>query len=275
MVERNLDQLDADDQRMLEAASAAGEQFSVAAVAAGLERSPETIETCCTRLARREQFIGAAGVNEWADGTVTASYRFHHALYREVLYERAPAGQRMELHRRIADREESAYGDGAGAIATELADHYARGNDHAKAIKYLKLAGEVSSKRGAMVEAERHYSRALELLSALPDNLERVRRELELQLAVGPALIAIRGFAAPETERAYSRALELCERLGDLPEVFPTLFGIWVMHFLRGEFSKAYRLAAHLLRKAQISSDLPRNFRLRRPCEFGLHSRAL
>ena len=256
MVERNLDQLDANDQHVLEAASVAGDHFSVAAVAAGLECSPDAIEACCTRLARREQFIGTAGLNQWPDGTASASFRFNHALYREVLYERAPAGQRMELHRRIADCEESAYGEQAGTIAAELADHYARGNDPAKAVKYLQLAGELASSRGALVEAERHYSHALELLVSLPEGLDRLRQELRLQLAVGPALIAVKGFAAPETERAYARALELCERLGDLPEVYPALFGMWVMHFLRGEFSKAYRLAEQLLRQAKISSGL-------------------
>src|SRR4029077_6816189 len=83
---------------------------------------------------------------------------------------------------------------------------------------------------------------------------ERDRRELELQLAVGPALIAVKGWAASETERAYTRARELCDRLGDSPELFPALFGMWAIYLDRGEFRTAYELAEQLLR-AQSAHD--------------------
>ena len=56
-------------------------------------------------------------------------------------------------------------------------------------------------------------------------------------------------------ERAYTRARELCERLGDPPELFPALFGLWVMHLLRGELRRAYELAEQLLRRAQSARD--------------------
>ena len=56
-------------------------------------------------------------------------------------------------------------------------------------------------------------------------------------------------------ERAYTRARELCERLGDPPELFPALFGLWVVHLLRGELRRAYELAEQLLRLAQSAHD--------------------
>jgi hypothetical protein len=37
-----------------------------------------------------------------------------------------------------------------------------------------------------MIEAERHFAGAIELLRELPENVDRDRRELGLQLAVGP-----------------------------------------------------------------------------------------
>jgi len=98
-----------------------------------------------------------------------------------------------------------------------------------------------------MIEGERHFAGALELLSELPEDVERDRRELELQLAVGPALIAVKGWATSETERAYTRARELGERLGDPPELFPALFGMWAMYLDRGEFLMASELAEQLL----------------------------
>jgi len=41
-----------------------------------------------------------------ADGTVAGRYRFTHALYQEVAYQRLPAARRVQLHRRIGAREE-------------------------------------------------------------------------------------------------------------------------------------------------------------------------
>jgi predicted ATPase len=78
---------------------------------------------------------------------------------------------------------------------------------------------------------------------------------LLLQLAVGPALIVVKGYTAPETERGYTLARELCERLGDPPELFPALFGLWVVHLLRGELRTAYELGEQLLRRAQSAHD--------------------
>jgi predicted ATPase len=92
---------------------------------------------------------------------------------------------------------------------------------------------------------------AIDLLQRLPDSPQRVQRELLLQLPLGPDLFAVKGYGAPETERAYTRARELCERLGDPPELFPALFGLWGLHVVRSELRRAYELAEQLLRRAQ------------------------
>ena len=248
MIERNLERLKPEEQAVLEGASVAGAEFSAATVAAALERPQNEVEACCTRLSRREQFVSEQGPITWPDGTVAAGFRFHHALYQEVLYGRLPVGHQVQLHRLIALREEEGYGERAGEVATELANHYRHANDQQKAIQYFQLAGERAIARAAMIEAERHFASALESLNELPENVDRDRRELDLQLAVGPALIAVKGWAAPETERAYSRARELCDRLGDYPELFPALFGMWATYLVRGEFRTAYELAEQLSR---------------------------
>ncbi len=255
LIERNLERLNPDEQRILETASVVGAEFSAAAVAAALQRHVSEIEATCTRLSRHEQFVTAHGLSEWPDGTVASSFRFLHALYGEVLYERLPAGHRVELHRRIAEREEKAHGERAGEIAAELAHHYSRANDRNKAIEYFQIAGERAAARYAMVEAERHYTNALKLLSELPETPERDRRELALQLAVGPALIAVKGWAAPQVERAYTRARNLSEQLGELAQLFPILYVLWVNHQERFELWAAYQIGEELLLRAETAGD--------------------
>ena len=137
----------------------------------------------------------------------------------------------------------------------DLAHHYRRSDSVTKAVEYLGRAGQQAMQRSAYADAISSLTAAIDLLQRLPDNPERIQQELLLQLAVGPALIAVKGYAAPETERAYTRARELCERAGDPPELFPALWGLWVMHAVRGEFRTAYELAEQLLRRAQKAHD--------------------
>ena len=59
----------------------------------------------------------------------------------------------------------------------------------------------------------------LSLLSGLPETPERNAVELRLQIALGTAWVAIKGYAAPDVERAYGRARELCRQLGDSQEL--------------------------------------------------------
>jgi predicted ATPase/DNA-binding winged helix-turn-helix (wHTH) protein len=180
MIEHNLEGLNPDEQAMLEAASVTGIEFTAAAVAAALERPVNDTEAYCTQLARRQQFIEYRGMGELPDGTLTASFGFLHALYRDVLHQRVPPGRRAELHRLIAERAEQAYGANAGDAAVELAYHYRLSGNRTKTVRYLELAAERAEARRAYHEAERHYRDAIELLGVLPESPERDLRELEL-----------------------------------------------------------------------------------------------
>jgi predicted ATPase len=182
MIESNLERLLPEEQEVLEGASVAGAEFSGAIVAAALEHPQIEVEACCLRLARREQFVSEQGLITWPDGTIAVGFRFHHALYQEVLYGRLPVGHQVQLHRRIALREEAGYGEHAGEVSTELAHHYRCANDKSKAIHYFQIAGERAVARGATVEAEGHYGRALALLGELQESAERNYRELGLLL---------------------------------------------------------------------------------------------
>jgi predicted ATPase len=78
---------------------------------------------------------------------------------------------------------------------------------------------------------------------------------LRLQLALGQAVIAVKGWSVLEVERALTRARELCERVGETPELFSALGGLWGVHLMRGELPTAYELAEHFLRRAQSAHD--------------------
>jgi predicted ATPase len=106
---------------VLEAASVAGVEFSANAVAAGLGVVPVKAVEGCEALARRGQFPHTLGLVESPDGTVTARFRFVHALYQNVLYQRIAEGRQLRLHRSIGQHLEAAYRSRAKEIAAELA----------------------------------------------------------------------------------------------------------------------------------------------------------
>ena len=180
-----------------------------------------------------------------------AEYIFKHALTQEVAYNSLLIGRRKLLHERAGHALESMFAEQLDDHLGQLAHHYSRSDNVSKAVEYLGRAGQQALQRSAHADAIGNLTAALDLLRRLPDSAERIQRELLLQLALGPALIALKGWAASEVERAYTRTRELCERLGDPPELFPALLGLLAVYYLRGELPKAYELAEQLLRRAQ------------------------
>jgi predicted ATPase len=55
--------------------------------------------------------------------------------------------------------------------------------------------------------------------------------------------------------QAYTRARELCQQMGETPDVFPVLRGLWVFHEARAELQVARELAEQLLVLAQRHHD--------------------
>jgi DNA-binding winged helix-turn-helix (wHTH) protein/tetratricopeptide (TPR) repeat protein len=246
LIDKQIDRLNPDEQRLLEGASVAGVEFSAAAVAAALEEGVVRAEEGCEGLARRHQFLQAAGVSEWPDGTVAARYRFRHELYHNVIYQRAAAARRRQLHQRIGERLDSAHAERAGVVAAELAMHFEQARDYGRAVRYLQQAADNAGRVFAYQEAAGLARRGLELLTRLPDGPERARQELLLQLTLGHVYTASKGYTAPETEQCYSRARELAKQSGEPRLLFVATFGL-VRYYIVGE---------HLVEARKCSEEL-------------------
>ncbi|MGO9954981.1 MAG: hypothetical protein ACLP50_03240, partial [Solirubrobacteraceae bacterium] len=78
---------------------------------------------------------------------------------------------------------------------------------------------------------------------------------MELRLAMGAALQASKGYGAPEVQQAYERASELCRRLGETPQLFPALMGLWSFAVGRGDWKLSHQLAERNLRLAESVQD--------------------
>jgi predicted ATPase len=132
-----------------------------------------------------------------------------------------------------------------------LAVHFERGHDPERAVQYLRQAADTALQRSAHPEAIQHLTRGLALLATLPESPARTQQELDLQLALGPALIATKGQAAPEVEQTYARARALCAQVGETPQLFPTLWGLHRFYGNRGALPTARELGEQLYQLAQ------------------------
>ena len=155
-----------------------------------------------------------------------AEYLFKHALVQDTAYSTLLRGPRQALHRRIAEALEKRFPDVVETRPEIVALHYGEAVMADKAITYWHLAGKMSATKSAMREATAQLRRGLALVEALSDLREQAERELDLQMALGPALYATKISNHPEIGRTYARAWELCRQVGDPSREFTALRGL-------------------------------------------------
>ena len=137
-----------------------------------------------------------------------------------------------------------------------LAYHYTKAGQNDAAIGYWQQAGQGAIRGSAYMGGIAHLERGLALLMmGLPETSEHLQQELDFQVALGPALMSTKGYAAPDVERVYVRARELCQKIGNTPQLFPTLRGLVLYYQTQGQLQTATQLGEQLLRLAQSQDD--------------------
>jgi TOMM system kinase/cyclase fusion protein len=180
-----------------------------------------------------------------------ATYLFKHVLIQDAAYQSLLKSMRQQYHRQIAQVLEIQFPETAETQPELLAHHYTAAGLSQQAIPYWQRAGQRALERSANMEALSHLTKGLDLLTTLPDTAERAQHELGLQTTLGSALMAIKGQGAPEVGQAYARARELCRQMGETPQLFPVLFGLWRFYLVRAEYQTARELAEQCFRLAQ------------------------
>ena len=184
-----------------------------------------------------------------------ATYMFKHALIQDAAYQSLLRRTRQQYHQRIAQVLAAQFPDMVDAQPELLAQHYTEAGQSARAITYWQRAGERALQRSANLEAISHLTKGLEVLRTLPDSPERLQHELDLQITLGQALMVSKGYAAPEVGHTYARARALCQQVGETPQLFPVLRGLWNFYVIRMELRTGRELAEQLLSLAQRAQD--------------------
>ncbi|MGA8955150.1 MAG: adenylate/guanylate cyclase domain-containing protein, partial [Pseudolabrys sp.] len=182
-------------------------------------------------------------------------FAFKHVLLRDAIYDSLLRSKRQQIHADIASILEHDLPELVENQPEILAYHYQEAGDHQLAIRFWFKSGQRALANSANVEAIANFRKALRLLNALPEATEHTKQEVDIQLALGIPLIAVRGYTSAETREAFSRALNLCQRLGNIPEYFQALFGRWGHSWMSGKNDEALSMADEFLSQSRASAD--------------------
>jgi len=176
---------------------------------------------------------------------------FKHALIQDAAYQSLLRAERRLYHDRIAGELVRNFPEVVSTRPEIIARHYTEARRPIEAVDYWTRAGKRALESSATVEAIAYAEAGLAIVGTIAREPVRLSSELNLQLVLGPALMASRGYADPSMERAYGRARELCRQLGDPPALFPVMFGLWTIHCVRARHEEAAAIARDMTALAE------------------------
>jgi predicted ATPase len=183
-----------------------------------------------------------------------ALYVFRDSLMQETAHQTLLKSRRQVLHARIAKTLVEQMPSTAEATPEIVARHYTEAGLSGPAIEYWLKAARSAAAKPAFKEALAHLDNGLQLLSQVEDESRRTDREIELRLASGVALHALRG-PVDEVREAYARVCALCQDVGEDRRLYAGLWGLWFNSEQRMDFEEAQRLAIQLLALAEREKD--------------------
>jgi predicted ATPase len=184
-----------------------------------------------------------------------AQYLFKHALIQEAAYQSLLRSTRQQYHRRIVQVIAEGFPEIAKTQPEFVAHHYTEAELYDEALGYWYKAGQQAFERSANLEAIDHVTKGLQLLTTVPATQERLQQELDFHMILASALTVTKGFAAPDVERTYARTRELCRQVGDTPQLFPVLWGLWLFYIARAEFKVASEVTSQYIHLAHALRD--------------------
>jgi class 3 adenylate cyclase/tetratricopeptide (TPR) repeat protein len=229
-------------------AAVIGRQFAFSLLDAIAPKRGAELEVALARLV-------AAGIVFPEGRGSEQSFSFKHALVRDAAYESLLLGRRREWHERIARTLEERFPELMANEPELLAYHFGEAGLAGPACDFRMRAGDRALSRSAYQEAEAHFSAGLKLAASLPDQADRMRRQLDFLLKLGPTLGVARGMQSAEAEDAYRRAADIGETLADGTAVFRAKWGLWLNANIRRKTALARDRAGELVTLAQRSGD--------------------
>jgi len=251
VIEKRIVRLEHNLQNLLTIASVEGEVFTAEVVARVQQLDEQTVVRQFSRELGKQHRLVETQSMEQVGRQRLSHYRFRHHLFQHYVYQKLDDMERAYLHEAVGSALETLYRDQTEVIAVRLAHHFEQAGLIHKAVDYLLQAGQQALRLSANEAALGHLNRGLTLLETLPPSTEHARQELEIQLTLGPAYLAVKSHGSVEVKKTYVRAQELAEILGEPQKLFQALWGQSLFWLVRSDVKKSRDLATRCLHIAQ------------------------
>ena len=228
--------------------AAIGREFSYELIAAVAPHSKENLDSALNQLT-------GSGLAFRRGTPPDATYTFKHALVQDAAYDSLLKSRRQTLHAKIAQVIEQQFPETKGTEPQVLAHHLTAAGLAEAAIPLWQSAGELARQRMALIEAISHLDKGLQLIPTLPHSSERDTGELELRTRLGPAWLALKGWAATEVWASLHPALSLAKSLERNDALVPILSGLMANVMSQGRIAEALPWAQEMLDIAKASGD--------------------
>jgi DNA-binding SARP family transcriptional activator len=245
ILQRRLDRLPEEAQRVLEAAAVLGRDFDLRHVALMLDNSPGELVTPIDTAVEH-------GLVEHVGPAVTWQ-RFVHALVREVLYHRLPPTRAGHLHAAAA----TALEQGRSASPQEVAEHYWRAAEwfaDDRPVRATLAAAHEAAGVLAYEQADKLMRRARELVGRHPDPSPALELHVRLQH------LSLANSTLTWTDPAARDDLAALEELAGVAGIGADLVGLWwrarTFASIRGEHETAVMLSRILASDAERRGDM-------------------
>ncbi len=177
------------------------------------------------------------------DAQGDARYRLLESAREYALGKLDEAGERRAVNERAARVMRQHFAALAEAEPQMLARHLSDGGCQAEAVAEWERAATQALARSSHAEAVLHLDKAVELTRALAaeaaDPSELRRKEIALQLRLGPLVMMTKGLGSQAAERVYSEALGLCRSVGTASDSFIATFNLWFIAESQLRFDQA------------------------------------
>jgi len=237
-----LDRL-ASAKELIQVAALIGRRFSFSMLSAVLDYPESLLRAALERLLKVELLFRRGN-------PPNDEYEFRHALIQDAACDSLLKSRRIMLHARIVRALETHFPMIVDTQPELLAHHAEQADQIEKAIGYGLQAGRRTIARSANREAIKLLSHAIDLVPSIPEKNARIATELDLQLALGQACMALYGYAAPQTVQPFERAQILSERTDQPHQYFAVIYGLWANNAISGRLRTASDLAIAFLGRA-------------------------
>jgi class 3 adenylate cyclase/tetratricopeptide (TPR) repeat protein len=159
--------------------------------------------------------------------------KFRHALVHEVAYGSLVSSKRQMLHARVLRAMESQSQENPQEFVENLAHHALNAAHWSEAVTYLRQAGDKAVELSAYREGSAFFESALQALTHLPQDSDRIRQGIDVRLSLRTIFGATAEY--DRLEDCLAEAEALATSIDDRPRLAAINVARTFVHNLRGE----------------------------------------